>query len=107
MSAWRLIARELYQTGRQMASTEFMDGTRRDVFEAAKRGIVQRANGTRAERGGNVQTLWELTPLGRDWCEGRAVPEYRRPGGYQWVATWLRALPVGLRIVSERIEASQ
>lgn len=98
MSAWKLIAKELYAAGHPLASTEFMHGSRRDAFEAAKRGIVQRANGTRAERGGNAQTLWELTPLGREWCEGRAMPEYRRPGGYCWIATWLRALPQGLRI---------
>lgn len=41
---------------------------------------------------------WVLTPLGRDWCEGRVAivgVQINRLGGpvLRPVATWLKALP--------------
>jgi hypothetical protein len=91
MSAWKLIAQELHQAGRPLRWEEMAGYSRQDMQRARYMGVAECVGGTGRYR-------WQLTQLGRDWCEGRAVPEYRRPGGYFWTATWLRALPQGLRL---------
>ena len=41
---------------------------------------------------------YRITPLGAEYLDGRVDQVEHRPGGRMWAATWLRALPVGLRI---------
>lgn len=91
MSNWKLIARELHAAGRPMRWEEMGGFSRQDMQRARLMGVVQCV-------GYPGHYRWALTQVGRDWCEGRAVQQYSRPGGYQWVATWLRALPQGLRL---------
>lgn len=39
------------------------------------------------------ENVWWITPLGREYLEGRIMQVEIRPGGRRWVATWLRSLP--------------
>lgn len=113
MSTWRYLARSLYAIGGTGTLAQFGSGG--SAAEGAalhsmrQMGLVE-TNGVRGPA-----CVYTLTPLGRDWCEGR-VQEYR---GYlpcerplarrahlrgekieaaptkrlRFVATWLAALP--------------
>lgn len=98
MSAWKLVARELYEAGRPMASTEFLHVDRDALWRASRAGVVQQVSGSRKEHGSSEPATFVLTPRGREWCEGRATPTKKDEHGFVWVATWLKALPQGLRV---------
>lgn len=116
MSTWRYLARSLYAIGGAGTLAQFGDGGSvaedRAMRAMRQMGLVE----TNGKRG--PACVYTLTPLGRDWCEGR-VQECR---GYlpcerstarrllnrrqraaevlgaptkriRFVATWLAALP--------------
>ena len=93
MSAWKLIARELYEAGRPLSFEELRSYTRHDMQNARAYGIVECVGGVGHYR-------WRLTQRGRDWREGRQTFDRRMPGGFVWRATWLKALPQGLRVAA-------
>ena len=95
MSAWKLAARELYAASRPLRSGEMMTTDAIGLRDARRMGLAERQ-----EHNSAGEAVWQLTQRGRDWCEGRTQLNYKRPGGYCWAATWLRALPVGLRLAA-------
>lgn len=82
MSAWRVVVKEIQRHG-PMHGTVLLS---RELHEAHVLKLIAHDDRKR----------WALTPLGRDWCEGRVATVQVRPGGRRFVATWLRALPQGL-----------
>lgn len=84
MSAWRLLIREIHLHG-PMHGTVAQSS---EIYRAQKLGLIEHDEARR----------WRLTPLGIQVCEGSVTQIWWRPGGHRWVATWLRALPRGLRI---------
>lgn len=113
MSTWRILARSLYAIGGSGTMAQFGDGGSAAegaaLYSMRQMGLVE-TNGVRGPA-----CVYTLTPLGRDWCEGR-VQEYRghlpcerelarralRRGDkinatptkrLRFVATWLAALP--------------
>lgn len=84
MSGWKLIVRSLHDKGGgPLPRAAFEDGsTGSYALEKAKaHGLIRYVR--RA-----YWSLWELTPLGFDWCAGRVEITKRGP-----VSTWLHALP--------------
>jgi len=79
-----------------MRTAELMNDDGPGIQAAQQMGLVTRTNGY----GRGVPAIWQLTPLGIDWCEGRVTVEYQFRAGYRWAATWLRALPKGLRLAA-------
>jgi hypothetical protein len=93
MSGWKLVTRELYAAGRPMQRVEFDHGADgadpyKGLRDARKFGLV------RATRH-HFTHVWELTPQGRAWVEGRAelAPQRRNGKPRPLVATWLMQLP--------------
>ena len=94
MSGWKLLTRSLYDKGGgplPRAAFETHECGNYALERAKAYGLIQfKRRAYFAE--------WELTQLGRDWCEGRATIHVRRKG-WQVVkkpercATWLAALP--------------
>lgn len=85
MSGWKVLVRSLDDKGGgPLPRAAFDSGTtagRYALDVAKKRGLIRHVR--RA-----YWSLWELTPLGREWCEGRK--EVTKHGS---AATWLHALP--------------
>lgn len=103
MSAWRIVVREVYEAGGSMPtrdSTAWTVSVNAAFSKAAYLGLLRSPG-----RGGNGKDPrgWTLTPLGRDYCEGRVVhiPNVRRknPTDSNYIiwfqATWLASLPRG------------
>lgn len=94
MSAWRTLIQALYRTGKPAAHRkEFDTFPRLRDFDHAQARAQQLGFLARAESG-----RWVLTPLGRDYIEGRAALVPRSPGGgvrgpIVVRATWLASLP--------------
>lgn len=102
MSGWRIAIRTLHQLGgtartdRVAGLTRLVDAGRA-LADARELGLVT-GDG---RRGPGVAATWTLTPLGRDFCEGRVAqaPASRlRQRGRIFVATWLASLPRGIRL---------
>jgi hypothetical protein len=102
MSGWKLVTRELYAAGRPMKRVEFDHGADgadpyKGLRDARRMGLV------RSIRQSKFQWVWEITPEGRAWVEGRLAlivpPSKSNTGGraagtrLRAVATWLKALP--------------
>ena len=94
MSGWKLVTRELYAAGRPMKRVEFDHGADgadpyKVLRDARRMGLV------RSIRQSKFQWVWEITPEGRAWVEGRAelAPQRRDGKPRPLVATWLMALP--------------
>lgn len=128
MSSWRIVTRALYELGAPATAAQVelqangMAGVSGALQEAADKGLMHRPGSGHAP--GNGAPLWALTDLGRQWAEGRvrdvrgALPEERarwnnrggkrghcgqsprgpRGRGIWFAATWLAALPRGVRI---------
>ena len=79
-----------------MRTAEFMTATKAGIHDAQRLGVIVRDEHHAAH--GGAAAVWTLTELGRDWCTGRAARTRVGSGAYYWAATWLRALPVGLRV---------
>jgi hypothetical protein len=101
MSGWKLVTRELYAAGKPMQRDDFSQHAGgsdpyKGLRDAKRLGMVQ-------VTGAKHLWLWEITPEGRAWVEGRLaliVPPSKsttggRAAGTQLrpVATWLMALP--------------
>lgn len=107
MSSWRIVLRALNEAGgtARAADLELTTGgldARSGLYEAAKLGLVKSGGRGGFCKGGKP---WQMTELGRAYCEGRAelksVP--RRPGTIGAIkkmvcASWLESLPRGVRI---------
>jgi hypothetical protein len=94
MSEWRLFVRAVAaaEPGEPVPTNGRLSG----ALQAEALGLVRRSCLQRKRR---EQIHWLLTPLGREYVENRVEQTENKPGGRRWVATWLRALPVGTRIV--------
>lgn len=112
MSRWRLAVRALHELGGRADTFAIADQmieanrpTGSALSEAKLFGLVT------SERRRDGLCVWSLTTLGADFCEGRvalgrqardgtraAIPG--KPGSRQpsFVATWLKALPMGVRL---------
>lgn len=93
MSGWKLVTRELYAAGRPLQRVEFHhDASGADPYKslsaARRRGLVRSVRC-------HFTHVWELTPAGRAWVEGRAeLGAQKRDGKPRpLVATWLMQLP--------------
>jgi hypothetical protein len=85
MSAWRVMASELYAMGGQ-APYDAVAGLDKELQRLRELGLAV----TTGKRGKGDH--WVLTQLGTDYCEGRVKPHGRR-GGIKFHATWLASLP--------------
>lgn len=83
MSAWRVLITDIYRNG----PSRIHLGDAVALREARRLNLLEFTE----------RQQWRLTPLGLDVCEGRVITTRVRPGGMRFVATWLRALPRGLR----------
>jgi hypothetical protein len=94
VSEWRLIVREVASSDKPVSLTRFHPGS---VARAEEHfALIKRISNHARNHGAEV--LYVLTDLGREWIEGRIEERERRPGGRYMAATWLRALPQGMRI---------
>jgi hypothetical protein len=93
MSGWKLVTRELYAAGRPMQRTEFaQDASGADPYKGLR--DARRLGLVRATRH-HFTHVWEITPQGGAWVEGRAelAPQRRNGKPRPLVATWLMQLP--------------
>jgi hypothetical protein len=101
MSGWKLVTRELYAAGKPMRREDFSPHScgadpYKGLRDAKRLGMVQ-------VTGAAHLWLWEITPEGKAWAEGRLAlivpPSKSNTGGraagtrLRAVATWLKALP--------------
>jgi len=85
MSAWKLMARELHDKGGSVRYSTVM-------WRRAELDRLQALGLASCTGGKGHAKMFTLTPLGRDWCEGRAEA-YGQRGGIKFQATWLASLP--------------
>lgn len=104
MSAWRITIRKLYAMPGHSAThreLDFAGGL--PMLQRLK--LITREHVPGCHRHGS-RIRFTLTPLGIDFCEGRAMAivgpaapgRIRQRGPLQMAATWLSALPQGVRI---------
>lgn len=101
MSAWLLATREVHEAGGRMLVRE-MYAPLNEISRARRQGLLEPG-----VRGPHAHVA-VLTPLGRAVCEGKVeayvpytpkVNGGRAPGTHRrWRATWLAALPEGVRL---------
>lgn len=90
MSAWLLATREVHEAGGRALVRE-MWSPLKAIQRARDKGLLEPGVRGRADH-------WAvLTPLGRAVCEGR-VSKVDARLGRAWQATWLAALPEGVRL---------
>ena len=94
MSAWRAVVQQLGDGPASVAAMAAELGLSPSTCchaccDAVGLGLVEHCE----NRG-----WYRLTTLGAEYLDGRINQVEHRPGGRMWAATWLRALPVGLRI---------
>lgn len=111
MSGWKVVTTWLYEAGRGPLPAKKFDryemplsSFRSAIAEAIKHGVMRNTAGTTG-RGRSLTGLFELTPLGIDWKQGRVQIAYLSVGyragsvgrvkgsNMRVSATWLKALP--------------
>lgn len=86
---WRTIPADLKRAGKPQTLREL--GVSKDDANTAERlGLVIRTEGR--------PMRLVLTEIGADYCAGRVAVRHLWPCKYVVAATWLRALPQGLRL---------
>lgn len=89
MSMWRRVTKLLHARGPLSVAVmldELTAGSQEldaGLREAIRMGTVRRVDIGR----------YELTLMGRAFCENVVELRYRRPGGLTWCATWIQPLP--------------
>lgn len=102
MSGWRVVVRQLHEAGRPLRSFDLLvDNAGYALAHAARLGLVKSPGRWCYRVDTDEYGVWELTPLGVDFAEGRVVRLLRqrrhRPTDRNFIvrfqATWLAALP--------------
>jgi hypothetical protein len=93
MSAWRIVARNLYAIGGSGLAAQFDGICQRSALKRMRDLKLIANNGKRGRH-----CIWTLTPLGIAWCEGRAKYIHGRTRPTILAATWLASLPRDVRI---------
>ena len=89
MSMWRRITKLLHLRGPLSVGVMLDELTAGgQELDAALRECIRLGTVRRVDIG-----RYDITPMGRAYCENVVELRYRRPGGLTWCATWIQPLP--------------